>query len=111
MAEGLVEAEQRILAEKRRARRLRLQGGDVSRPSRRALLRGAAAVAGAAPVALLGRGPKAEAPPGAIEFEVPDDPTKVQGRLTGDDGGYGTRSQFEPRRLRSRPRPDVHNYE
>ena len=26
---------------------------------------------------------------------MPDDPTKVQGRLTGDDGGYGTRSQFE----------------
>jgi sulfane dehydrogenase subunit SoxC len=26
---------------------------------------------------------------------VPDNPTKVQGRLTGDDGGYGTRSQFE----------------
>ena len=26
---------------------------------------------------------------------MPEDPTKVQGRLTGDDGGYGTRSQFE----------------
>lgn len=37
----------------------------------------------------------AAAPPGAKEFPVPDDPTKVQGRLTGADGGYGTRSQFE----------------
>jgi sulfane dehydrogenase subunit SoxC len=95
MAEGLVEAEQRILAEKRQLEDCDCKAGMFPNPSRRALLRGAAAVAGAAPVALLARGPKAEAPPGAIEFEVPDDPTKVQGRLTGDDGGYGTRSQFE----------------
>ena len=95
MAEGLVEAEQRILAEKRKLEDCACKAGMFPNPSRRALLRGAAAVAGAAPVALLGRGPKAEAPAGAIEFEVPEDPTKVQGRLTGDDGGYGTRSQFE----------------
>ena len=95
MAEGLVEAEQRALAEKRKLEGCDCRAGMFPNPSRRALLRGAAAVAGAAPVALLARGPKAEAPPGAIEFEVPDDPTKVQGRLTGEDGGYGTRSQFE----------------
>jgi sulfane dehydrogenase subunit SoxC len=35
------------------------------------------------------------APPGAQWFDVPDDPTKVPGRPTGEDGGYGTRSQFE----------------
>ena len=64
-------------------------------PGRRGLLRSAVALAGAAPVAFLARGVRADAPPGAVEYEVPDDPTKVQGRLTGDDGGYGTRSQFE----------------
>jgi len=35
------------------------------------------------------------APAGADELPVPDDPTKIQGRLTNDDGGYGSRSQFE----------------
>src|SRR5499427_6071107 len=37
----------------------------------------------------------AKAPPGAIQFPVPDDPTKEQGRAVGADGGYGSRSQFE----------------
>ncbi|MBV9656037.1 MAG: sulfite dehydrogenase [Acetobacteraceae bacterium] len=35
------------------------------------------------------------APPGAVWYETPPDPTKVQGRPVGSDGGYGTRSQFE----------------
>jgi sulfane dehydrogenase subunit SoxC len=35
------------------------------------------------------------APAGARHFDVPDDPTKEQGRAVGADGGYGTRSQFE----------------
>jgi len=95
MAEGLVEAEQRVLADKRKLEDCDCKEGMFPNPSRRALLRGAAAVAGAAPVAFLARGPHAAAPPGAVEYEVPEDPTKVQGRLTGDDGGYGTRSQFE----------------
>jgi len=95
MAEGLVETERRILAEKQRLEDCDCKSGMFPNPSRRALLRGAAAVASAAPAALLAGGARAEAPPGAIEFEVPEDPTKVQGRLTGDDGGYGTRSQFE----------------
>ena len=34
-------------------------------------------------------------PPGAMHYDVADDPTKVPGRPTGEDGGYGTRSQFE----------------
>ena len=38
---------------------------------------------------------KAEAPPGAVLYDVAADPTKEQGRPTGADGGYGTRSQFE----------------
>jgi sulfane dehydrogenase subunit SoxC len=95
MAEGLVEAERRMLAEKRRLEDCDCKEGMFPHPSRRSLLRSAAALAGAAPVAFLARGVGAEAPPGAVEHDVPEDPTKVQGRLTGDDGGYGTRSQFE----------------
>ncbi|MDP4005625.1 sulfite dehydrogenase [Methylobacterium sp. NEAU K] len=34
-------------------------------------------------------------PAGARSFDVPDDPTKEQGRAVGADGGYGSRSQFE----------------
>ena len=36
-----------------------------------------------------------KAPPGAIHFDVPADPTKEQGRAVAADGGYGSRSQFE----------------
>jgi sulfane dehydrogenase subunit SoxC len=95
MAKGLVEAEQRILVEKRRREDCACKEGMFPRPSRRQLLHGAAALAGGGSLALLAGGARADAPAGAVEFEVPDDPTKVQGRLTGDDGGYGTRSQFE----------------
>jgi sulfane dehydrogenase subunit SoxC len=95
MAKGLLETEQRLLAEKRALEDCACREGMFPNPSRRRLLRGAAALAGAAPLAFLGRGAGAAAPPGAVEYEVPEDPTKVQGRLTGEDGGYGTRSQFE----------------
>jgi sulfane dehydrogenase subunit SoxC len=95
MAEGLLDAERRMLAAKRKLEDCDCKEGMFPNPGRRALLRSAVALAGAAPVAFLARGAKADAPPGAVEFDVPDDPTKVQGRLTGDDGGYGTRSQFE----------------
>ena len=60
--------------------------------SRRRFVLNATAAAGAG--AVLGRR-AAAAPPGAVDYPVPEDPTKVQGRLTNDDGGYGTRSQFE----------------
>jgi sulfane dehydrogenase subunit SoxC len=36
-----------------------------------------------------------KAPPGAILFDVPADPTREQGRAVAADGGYGSRSQFE----------------
>ena len=36
-----------------------------------------------------------KAPPGAVHFDVPADPTKEQGRAVAADGGYGSRSQFE----------------
>jgi sulfane dehydrogenase subunit SoxC len=35
------------------------------------------------------------APAGAQLFDVPEDPTKEQGRAVAADGGYGSRSQFE----------------
>jgi sulfane dehydrogenase subunit SoxC len=36
-----------------------------------------------------------KAPPGAVYFDAPADPTKEQGRPVAGDGGYGSRSQFE----------------
>ncbi len=46
---------------------------------------------------LLGRSAAAtpSAPPGAVHYDVSPDPTREQGRPIGEDGGYGTRSQFE----------------
>jgi sulfane dehydrogenase subunit SoxC len=38
---------------------------------------------------------RAEAPPGAAEWPLVDPPWSVPGRNAGEDGGYGTRSQFE----------------
>jgi sulfane dehydrogenase subunit SoxC len=36
-----------------------------------------------------------KAPPGAVWRDVPDDATKTPGTAVGDDGGYGSRAQFE----------------
>jgi sulfane dehydrogenase subunit SoxC len=55
----------------------------------------AAAVVGVGAAGVVSSKVEAAAPPGAIEYPVPEDPTKVQGRLTNADGGYGSRSQFE----------------
>ncbi|KGJ12075.1 sulfite dehydrogenase (plasmid) [Paracoccus versutus] len=59
--------------------------------SRRGMLLGGALLGGA----LVARPARAEAPPGAIEYPVQPDPTREQGRMILDDGGYGSRSQFE----------------
>ena len=61
-------------------------------PSRRRFVLGAAGALGAGALA---RGAAAAAPPGAVERDVAADPSKVMGVATGEDGGYGTRSQFE----------------
>ena len=55
----------------------------------------ASAIAGVGAAGVITSKAEAAAPPGAIEYPVPEDPTKVQGRLTNADGGYGSRSQFE----------------
>lgn len=65
--------------------------------SRRRMLMSTAAIA-AVPAQLFASSAIAEtktAPPGAVLYDVPDDPTKVMGRALLEDGGYGTRSQFE----------------
>ena len=85
----MVEAEARYLAKLRDA--ARAPGAPPPRiAGRRGFL--AAAAAGAS---LLPKIVHAKTPPGAVERAVPADPTKEQGALTNDDGGYGSRSQFE----------------
>lgn len=61
-------------------------------PNRRQFLTGAAA--GAAALAVNSTA-QAAVSPGSIDYPIQEDPTKVQGRLTHADGGYGSRSQFE----------------
>lgn len=96
LIEAMRAAEQRAIAARAEAAQDRDPGrapaGRRNPATRRQFLFGAAALAGAS--GMLPRLASA-APPGAIDYPVPDDPTKVQGRLTNDDGGYGTRSQFE----------------
>jgi len=95
--QGMIEAENRALA----ARKAELENceckeGMFPNPNRRRfLVSAAAAVAGAGVTGMLPKRVYAAAPPGAIDYPVQADPTKVQGRPTGADGGYGTRSQFE----------------
>lgn len=64
-----------------------------ARLTRRRMLTGIG-MAGAA-AAAIARTAAAAAPPGAVERTVQADPAREQGRTMGDDGGYGSRSQFE----------------
>ena len=94
-AEAMIRAERRMLeengAEETEDECECREGMFPRATTRRGFLTAAAAGAAAVPLAATAQ----EAPPGAKLFDVPDDPTKVQGRLTNADGGYGTRSQFE----------------
>ena len=63
--------------------------------TRRQMFGGAGLVAAVGMTAMLPRTAAAKAPPGAVEYPVPADPTREQGRVIGVDGGYGSRSQFE----------------
>jgi len=89
--EAMVEAEERYLAALRRER-LESEATPLRITGRRTFLAAAAAAAG---IGGLPRIAGAAAPPGAVERPVPADPTKIQGTPTNDDGGYGSRSQFE----------------
>ncbi len=63
--------------------------------TRRRFFADASLIAAVGASVMLPRAVQAKAPPGAVEYPVPDDPTKEPGRLMGTDGGYGSRSQFE----------------
>jgi len=63
--------------------------------TRRAFLFAAGSSGAAAAAMMSGHAVAQQAPPGAQHFDVPPDPTKVQGRPVAGDGGYGSRSQFE----------------
>lgn len=96
--EGMIEAEERAIRQRKAEEDGELcecKEGMFPGTDRRGFLTGATAVAGAGAAALLGRSALAAAPPGAMDYPVQSDPTKEQGRLTNDDGGYGSRSQFE----------------
>ncbi len=89
--EAMVESEERYLAALRREG-LDAEANPLRITGRRTFLAAAIAAAG---VGGLPRIAGAAAPPGAVERAVPTDPTRVQGTPTNDDGGYGSRSQFE----------------
>src|SRR6516165_4041694 len=63
--------------------------------TRRQLFGPAGMVAAVGMTGMLPRRAQAKAPAGAVEYPVPADSTKEQGRMMGVDGGYGSRSQFE----------------
>ena len=71
------------------------QGMFALAATRRQLFGGAGLVAAVGMTGILPRTGAAKAPPGAVEYPVPADSTKEQGRMMGEDGGYGSRSQFE----------------
>jgi len=62
---------------------------------RRKFLFAAGSLAGVVSTVTVAQAQAPKAPPGAVLFSVPDDPTKEQGRAVAADGGYGSRSQFE----------------
>jgi sulfane dehydrogenase subunit SoxC len=100
MIDGMIAAEARHLAQ-RAAEKEICDCKDGMFPAhapanRRDFLFAAGSSAGAAAVAIVsGSAVAQQAPPGAIRFDAPADPTRQQGRAVGADGGYGSRSQFE----------------
>jgi sulfane dehydrogenase subunit SoxC len=93
MAEEMVMAEARQLAQ-REAQECDCKDGMFPRSpaSRRRFLFAAGSAASlAGSTAALAQ----KAPPGAVYFDAPADPTKELGRAVAADGGYGSRSQFE----------------
>ena len=88
-AEGMIEAERRALA----SRRERV----LPNPTKRSVLFAAGSTLAASLASLLMpvRAADRKAPPGAVWRDVPDDPTRVPGTPIDEDGGYGSRSEFE----------------
>jgi sulfane dehydrogenase subunit SoxC len=97
MAEQLVAAEAQSIAQ-RSQEECDCKDGMFPRQrlsSRRSFLAAAGSVAGVAGAARIARAEPPKTPPGAVHYDVADDPTKEQGRAVASDGGYGSRSQFE----------------
>lgn len=93
MAEALVAIEQKNLeAQRQLLEDCDCKEGMFNGLNRRMILSGGAVLSGLMLAA--GRG-QANPPPGSIEYPVQSDSTKEQGRTILDDGGYGSRSQFE----------------
>jgi len=100
LIEGMVEAEKNAIASRKKQAAPEEEcecrdgmfpnGKPPPKASRRQFL--ASTASGAAALAV-GSVANAAVPAGSIDYPVQDDPTKVQGRLTNDDGGYGSRSQ------------------
>ncbi len=91
MANALVQLEAKALGASGVSEDCDCKEGMFNGLSRRNILTAGVALATGA---LAGRA-QAEAPAGAVEYHVQKDPTKEQGRTILDDGGYGSRSQFE----------------
>src|SRR6056297_2954404 len=92
MAESQVEIERQMLAGAPDKEDCECKAGMFNGLTRRNMLAGGIAMGGAAFTA--GQA-TADAPPGAFEYRVQPEPTKEQGRTILEDGGYGSRSQFE----------------
>jgi sulfane dehydrogenase subunit SoxC len=99
MADEMVRAEARLLARgEPEVQDCDCKEGMFPRTAptnRRKFLFAAGSIAGAAGMATSTAAFAQKAPPGAVWYDVPADPTKVQGRPIGAQGGYGARSQFE----------------
>lgn len=97
MAEQMILAEERHIAQ-RQQEECDCKDGMFPRAAitdRRKFLFAAGSLAGVVGSSALAYADDKKAPPGAFHFDVPDDPTKEQGRAVAADGGYGSRSQFE----------------
>ncbi|WP_214430063.1 hypothetical protein, partial [Escherichia coli] len=99
IADEMIRAEARHIAERTEEDCECKQGmfAKAAAPNRRAFLFASGSFAGTIGAASLAsaQAPKPKAPAGAFFFDVPEDSTKEQGRAVADDGGYGSRSQFE----------------
>jgi len=98
MAAAMIAAEARHLARRKAEEECECKDGMFPRRTttdRRRFLFAAGSLAGVVGSSALAQAADEKAPPGAVHYDVPADPTKEQGRPVAGDGGYGSRSQFE----------------
>jgi len=96
--EAMIEAERRALARRRRDfEGLAIGQGKFFNSGRRGVVFAAGSTLAAALAYFLppARAADRKAPPGAVWRDAPVDPTKAPGTPIGEDGGYGSRSEFE----------------